>query len=397
MPYLSIQKIRTISICLLFLLIAGRSAPAADVQGKTHFYLHQTPAFDTYTNRTDVNFWNWMNQYVWRAGEYTTYFDTLLSKYRNAFVYDDAYAIYNNGSGWVITHPEWILRTGPGNSGQKVFLDYACGGGTCPQYAADVSNADFRNAWIAQARIYLNKGYKGLLIDDVNLAFRFSNGTSNVVPYDVNTHKAMLESDWQKYMAQFMVAIRNAFPAAEIVHNTIWFAGGNDVATRALNPYVAMEQSAANYINLERGTGDAGLTGGTGFWSLTELLNFIDRAHSRGPGVFLDDYGTTGEAWNYALASYLLVSTGRDAVGAQGVDPDHWWAGFSVDLGAPLGERYTDAKGLLHRDYFGGIVILNPPGGTMQTIALSKTYRTIDGGTTTSVTLGPKQGIVLLN
>src|SRR5579862_2883632 len=274
-------------LCLCLRIIPGNvhAAPISDPPGKMHFYLHQTSAFDVYTSDTsNTAFWSWMNQYVWRAMEYSPYFDAKLALFRNAFVYDDAYAIYNNGSGWAVTHPEWILRTKPGASAPKVYINYGCSGGTCPQYAADVSNPNFKSAWIENARLLVGKGYKGLMVDDVNLAFEFSDGKSSVTPYDTNTHQLMTETGWENYMAQFMVQIRSAFPGIEIVHNSIWFAGGSDITSRASNPYVALEQSAADYINIERGATDSGLTGGTGFFSYRELLNFIDRAQQRGAG-----------------------------------------------------------------------------------------------------------------
>ena len=67
------------------------------------------------------------------------------------------------------------------------LIHQGCGGGTCPQYAADISNADFRQYWINQALVGLNAGtYKGIWIDDVNLqALQVSDGNSNLVaPYD---------------------------------------------------------------------------------------------------------------------------------------------------------------------------------------------------------------------
>jgi len=73
---------------------------------------------------------------------------------------------------------------------------------------------------------------------------------------DVNTHKAMTETDWQKYMAQqFMVAIRNAFPGVrDCPQLHLVCRRGND--HRNAVPRINMwrwNNRPADYINLERG------------------------------------------------------------------------------------------------------------------------------------------------
>jgi hypothetical protein len=52
--------------------------------------------------------------------------------------------------------------------------------------------------------------------------------------------------------------------------------------------------AAATLVNLEPGFGDAGLTGGTGQWSLYSLMLSIDSVHSVGSRVFIEDYCLTG-------------------------------------------------------------------------------------------------------
>jgi uncharacterized protein YgiM (DUF1202 family) len=392
------------ALIVLFALagIAGaepvQASIAADSPGVAHFFFRQLPSFDSYTNDTgNATLWSWMNEHFWRAMEYTTYFDSRTSLYSHALLYDDSYAIYK-GSSWQTDHPEWILTTGANGTGDKVFIDWGCSGGTCPQYAADVSNPDFRQAWIDQAKEFLARGrYKGLWIDDVNMAFRFTNGSSGVTPWDPNTGAPMTEANWQKYMAEFMEEIRAQLPDIEILHNAIWYAGGGDIASRASNPYVKREEAAADLVDIERGVNDSGLTGGTGYWSYREVLNYIDRIHALGKGVVLDAYAGTETDWQYSLASYYLISTGRDALGAQDMTPDNWWDGFDTDLGTPSGARYDDPSGLIRRDYSGGIALVNPPDGVTRTITLPKAYDTIDSGSaTTSVTLASARGIVLL-
>jgi hypothetical protein len=98
----------------------------------------------------------------------------------------------------------------------------------------------------------------------------------------------------------------------------------------------------------------------------------------------------------YAVATYLLVSSGRDLLGpAVGVLPEAWWLAYDVDLGDPAGGRYA-WNALLRRDFGRGFVLVNQPEQPTRTVAFGGTYRTLDGSLRSSVTLGPAEGVVLL-
>ena len=142
----------------------------------------------------------------------------------------------------------------------------------------------------------------------------------------------------------------------EILHNAIWFAGG---AKRDADPFIKRELDSADYINLERGVTDSGLRGGDGEWSLRAFFSYIDRLHKLGKGVVLDNMGGKIE---YSTASYFLISSGVDAMGDQGLRPDHWWPGLAVDLGEPLGKMREDWRGLIRRKFSKGVVLVNPAG-----------------------------------
>ena len=97
----------------------------------------------------------------------------------------------------------------------------------------------------------------------------------------------------------------------------------------------------------------------------------------------------------YALATYFLVSSGRDGLAndSKGL-PDAWWAGYDVDLGAPLGDRYV-WNGLVRRDFASGMVLVNEPEQPARTVDLGGTWRGLDGQLRTGVTLSPTSGVVL--
>jgi hypothetical protein len=297
----------------------------------------------------------------------------------------DSYAIYR-GSTLLNQHPEWLLRDREGNA---LFIPWGCSNGTCPQYAADISSQSYRNWWIQQAKRLMATGYKGLWIDDVNLVMQVGDGYGhNVAPIDRATGLRMTAKAWEKYFADFMTQVRQAIPKAEILHNSIWFAGSG---ARGSDPYVQQEIKAADWINRESGISDAGITGDNGPWSVQEFFRFVDIVHSLGAQIDIQEFRMNGE---YGVAGYFLVSDGKDAFGAD-IAPDNWPAVLDVELGNPQGPRYG-WKGLIRRDFADGMVLLNPPGKSSVTVNVEGAYVDSHGSTVSRVTLAGKQGIVLI-
>lgn len=340
-----------------------------------------------------------MNAYWPRLVTYATYWDQYdkLSWYSNAWTYDDAYAIYSDPTNSLFApliqqHPDWILRDTNGN---PLFVNYECSGGTCPQYAANITDPNgFRAWWISQAAIYMlrSQPYKGIWIDDVNLDLsRVSDGNGNpVTPVDPSTGQVMSATAWRKYFADFMAQVRAAFPNAEIIHNSLWYLDWTD-------PNIQQEIQSADWINLERGVNDAGLTGGTGTFSLYRLFAFVDNVHSNGKGIIFDGWpplSDSDSAREYSAAAYLLVSSGDDMVGDASQTPAYWWSGFTTNLGKALGARYS-WQGLWRRDFAGGTALVNPPGSASVTVALPQSFRRTDGSIVSNLTLGAAQGAVL--
>jgi len=337
----------------------------------------------------DPSYGAFLRRHVWRMVVYSPYFDDKTRWYPNGWAYKDAYAIYRE-SALASQHPEWILRD---QAGRPLFIPFACSRGGCPQYAADISNPAFRRQWIARARAIVAHGYHGLFIDDVNMALRVSDGEGRpVAPIDRGTGTPMRDEAWRRYMAQFMEQIRAAIPHVELVHNVIWLA---DSPIRKADPPIRREIRAADYINLERGVNDTGLTGGTGPSSLSSLLAYVDAVHGLGRSVALDGAATEAAGIEYSLAGYFLISGGNDLVSAHGLTPVHWWTGFDVNLGEADGPRYT-WKGLLRRDFAHGMSLVAAPETVPHSVTLPTTMRTLDGRTVTSLKLAPASGAVLL-
>ena len=373
-----------VTFCVAALAPTGLAAVASP--GSVRFVKGAGSSFDAYTTAPSRTQRAFMRAHYWRVRAYSPYFDSRLSWEPNAWAYQDAYAIYPSAPE-ADRHPDWILRDG---MGRKLWIQYACSTGSCTQYAADIGNPAFRAWWIAKARAKLAAGYKGIFIDDVNMAERVSIGDgASATPIDPRTGAPMGEAAWQHYMAAFMVQVRAALPGVEIVHNVLWPMGDRSQALRA-------ELRAADYIELERGFDDTGIVGGSGRFGFDTLLSFIDDRHAAGQGVILDGMATTPSARLYGLATYFLVSSGRDSLANDAAGaPNDWWPGYDVKLGRPLGGRYSSG-GVWRRDFARGIVLVNGPDEPTRTVRVGPGYRDLAGTPRGSVTLPPSSGAVLV-
>ena len=358
--------------------------------GRVYYERLAKPDLDKYTNSPAPARQQWFRNHFTRMVVFSPYFDGKTSWYPSALVYFNLYGIQRQ-SALAHEHPDWILHDTRGN---LLYVPWGCSEGACPQYAADIANPGFRAWWIDQARSTLSRGYRGLWIDDANMEFRVSDGTGKqVAPLDSSISQPMSPELWRNHVAEFLEQIHKALPKAEIVHNSIWFAGPQGV--RDGDPAIQRQIKAADHVNVERGiASDTGLTGGMGEWSVYALLSFIDRVHSKSRGVTLGEYELDGPKREYALAGYFLVSSGADRLGDANSNPDNWPAAYSVDLGTPLGARsYRD--GVFERKFSCGIVYLGEPGLRPKTINLESPLTTLDGRKVRSVELSGKQGIVL--
>jgi hypothetical protein len=376
-------------LALPVLLFAGTvsavSAPAANAAdaGSVQFMRSAEASFDNFTRSPTTAQQSWIRGHYERMKTYTPYFDSRLSWYTaGAWTYRDSYAIYAGDT----SHPEWILKDASGN---KLFVQWNCKNGTCPQYAADIGNPAYRKDWIDKAKQTMATGYTGLYIDDVNMYRMVSNGNqTSTDPKDPRTGGVLTEALWQRYMADFMAEVRAAFPTKEIIHNVIWYVPDSPDVRRLLK--------SADIVALERGFNDAGLTSGTGRWSLQAFMKFIATRQAEGHRVVLDANSTTAAGRLYGLAGYFMVNSGRDLTGnATASSPADWWTGYDVELGAATNARYV-WNGVWRRDFAHGTVLLNEPRNTTRSVTLPAGYRDLGGVERRSLTFAGGTGAVLL-
>jgi hypothetical protein len=379
---------------ILCLLASSAAVAAGDGGNAGHVYYQRlaAPDLDRWTNSPDSKAQRWFRDHFFRMGVFSPYFDSRTAWYPNALFYKNLYGLPPDSHAYA-EHPDWALRD---QRGHPLYIPWNCTGTTCPQYAGDIANPAFRTWWITEARATLARGYRGIWIDDVNAEFRVSDGAGKPLPpTDRVTGQTMTWAAWRGYVAAFLEQIRAAFPKAEIVHNSIWFAGPEGV--RDADPAIRRQIAAADNINIERGIAtDKGLTGGTGIWSIHALFDFVDRVHAAGHGVTLEEYTVDRPGLEYSLAGYFLISTGRDRIGDAATNPGNWWKGFDVDLGEAAGPR-TWHDGVFQRTFSGGMVLLGEPGLSPRKISLPHTFSTLDGEKVNSVDIRAREGIILLN
>ena len=384
-------SLHTAARCL-GLLAAVTAALAQGVSpGRVNYVPIAQASFDSYTYAPSLSLQQWFQAHFAAMVVYPPYFNSRTSWFSNAFAYINLYAIYP-GTAEQYAHPEWILHD---QYGHWLYIPFNCGGGTCPLYAGDIANPDFRTAWINNAWSIVNAGhYPALYIDDVNTAFRVSDGSGNLVsPVDSNTGKPMTYDAWRNYVASFVEQIRAAFPNTKIMENTIWYAGPPGV--QDADPAIQRQIATADTLNLERGiASDSSLTGGTGPYSVHAFFDYVDRVHAAGKGVYLQEYWLDPPGRQYGLASYFMISNGHDSIGDASTMPDSWWTGYDLDLGTPAGPR-TYTNGVFERDFSGGKVLLGEPGLASQTVDLGGTFTTLDGSSLSSATIAGWQGMIL--
>lgn len=369
------SRLRAGIVSALAVAVAAASVPAVagGDGGRIKLVRNTAQGFDRFITGSTPGQRAFARAHYWRMRAYPPFFDQALRWAPPAHLYEDLYGLspdVRRDRRLVARHPNWVLRDA---NGRKLFIPWGCEGGSCAAWAADPGNRRWRDRWVRRARRQLEKGYKGVFIDNVNLDMRVSDGFGTpTAPIDPRTGAPMTAASWRRYIAGFTERIRRGLPKAEIVHNSIWYSDRADGA-------VGRAAAAADIVELERGCSDGGLVAGGGRFGVETFLAHIDWLHARGPSVLLEPYGRDPAKREYDLACYFLINTGRDAIAsAYSTDPDDWWHGWDVALGDPAGPRYA-WNGLLRRDFAKGFVVLNQPGRPSVSFGLDGLYKDLNG------------------
>ena len=345
-------------------------------------YVYAKSGFDEYTKNPSERDRAWMRDHYEFMAVWSPYFDSRLSWFSNAVEYSDIMGLKD------LEQPEWVLRN---SSGDFLYVDFACSGGKCPQYAADIGNPAYRRWFISHLKGQVAKGYSGVFLDDVNMSWRISDGTNDVEPIDPRTGKTMTLDSWRRYMADFVEQIEREVSGIA-VHNPIWAADSPDFD----DPSVVRQLAAADWVQIEHGFNDQGLKGGNSRFSVRNLFAYVDWVHSLGTKVmWLEEDGGSDAKHESNLAAYLLTYAPGDVISTEdwaAIAPDTIWEGYLLELGAPLGAR-TLSEGLFRRQFQHGIVLVNEPDNDTKTVHITGTR--IDGTSVSQVSIPPGTGIII--
>ena len=286
----------------------------------------------------------------------------------------------------------WLLK----NSAGAYLTNTAYAG----NYVGDVGNAAYQAEWARRVGDYLaSVGADGVYIDNVH-AYIF--GTGGVYPT-----KYPSQSAWETAMASFMSYVGPALKARGfyvLVNAGKWVAGDGASDTGALTAqwWQRLAPSVSGFHSeywLQSPTDKSHLRGEGSSWNdnWTGWASLVLVAQNLGRDFFGMTYGSTAnvQAMRYVRASFLLYWNGADGANLyQNESGDTWSTEWTMTPGTPTGSRFAVGVGW-RRPYSGGTVLVNPSTTSSQTFALGGTYLMPDGSSVSSVTLGPKSGLVL--
>ena len=263
-----------------------------------------------------------MRDRYWRMRTFAPYFNSRLSWAPDAWVTQHAYALDARRA----RRPPRVAAADASNVPLYVGS----------RAAADFGNAAFRAWWIAKAQAALAAGYRGLFIDDVFMERRtyLSGGTTLRTPKDPRTGATMTEANWQKYMADFMVAVRAALPSRRDRRTTC-------SGTKGDSGDVLRGLQAANVVSVDGGFTDQRRLRHPAYGSRRSRAG---SSASRGAAAAWSSTTPTASAPArlYGLAAYLLVDNGASAIANDAsTAPGAFWSGYDVDLGTRRTPRAT--------------------------------------------------------
>ncbi|HEX7456248.1 MAG TPA: Ig-like domain-containing protein, partial [Candidatus Nanoarchaeia archaeon] len=301
-----------------------------------------------------------------------------------SFVYQDPTMIRTDGSSDSpgVDLNDVLLTT----TGQRCWQHYFNGS----RYLADVTQQDVQNEIIAKLNsLVADSAFDAIYIDVAEAYLPNAADCSGGIP-------AVSNAAWLGAWATLAERMQNEVPGALIL-NSQYFTWQSLVGISSTN--ADRFWSAPDAVEIEFGWpfGRHGENTASG-WQ--DKINYINRLHGLGAGVFVQDYpGNNGDfalsEEKYGLAMYLLTVESADYYGTFNRDGhgSDFFSGYNANLGASQGPFYT-WSGLQRRDFANGFVLVNNPGGGTVTANLGGTYTSLWGETMSSITLAERNGNV---
>lgn len=263
------------------------------------------------------------------------------------------------------------------------------------------------SGWIANRaklcqQVIASSGYDGCGLDTLGAAAVSNTGYVTGFPINKATNAPWTMNGWLQTTTQVAAAIRSATAPHPLAGNGI--ADGPSY-------FFPTAPTSQLFAGLDVGMAEGFLRVGRApllpYPSATAWKQNVDMLANAGAQghrlVVVTKVWNTGtqaqkDAWHkYALASFLLGTTGSSYFSFlydESLDPATYSPWWSTSLGAPAGPYFLRQAGVYERDFATGMALVNPTGNSA-TVNLGGTYRTLNGRTVSSLTLGPTSGEVL--
>ena len=288
------------------------------------------------------------------------------------------------GYWWAAQHRRgWFLRD---TRGRK--LEWSDWPGLFPM---DVSNARFQRRWTRNVLTELRAhDWDGVMMDDVLTTLShdvFHGRVSTQIPTD----RAMYAAS-EQFLEHSATRIKSAGFMA--VPNVAFHWDDWKNVLKDWTPYVSGWENEY-FVKWGLSDDEKRFSGNDWQWK----VRMAEWCAARDVPLLAVTYSTADDraAQLYHRASWLLTWNGR--TGSSIFVPeedftDHWLAAPTVDIGLPLGRRYSVGDGVYRRDYTDGSVLVNPTSSG-STSATPGGYRSLGGRRVDNVRLAPTSATIL--
>lgn len=282
-------------------------------------------------------------------------------------------------------HADWFLADGGGSRLNSYYFQQA--------WMMDVGNPGYQARWLSNVLTDLRSGgWDGVMLDDTNADMGWHLHGRTIARYPTS---AAWRTATRSMLANVGPALRGAGFLAIPNLSTPWASDYDAHAT--WSDWIQFTSGAVQEYYSKWGSTSSGWFAGND-WTYRQRFQALTEQAGK---IFLGvTYAPKSDArsMGYARANFLLLDepANNGALLFEATDPeaqDPYSASWTADVGSPVGARFQ-VGAAWRRNFTGGTVVVNPTSSTV-TVDLGRSYVTLGGSTTGSVTLGPTSGAIL--
>ena len=278
------------------------------------------------------------------------------------------------------SHPEWYLKNTSGSNFTFWSYDYL--------WAADIGNRGYQDRWAANVLAKLKADpWDGVFMDDTNPTIQYHYNPASVQKYP---NDAAYSAATGSALAVIGSALMNAGKLV-IPNMGAWRNYRTTVRSWLPNVSGGMEEQFTKWGN-DPATGY--LTGDD--WD--NQLALVKETQAAGKYSLNISHSTAQDAnaARYGWATTLLAGTGKASFSlAENYADETWFPEYDYDLGNPVGVETKLSSGVHKRAFERGVVFVNPTVGSVP-VSFGARYRGSGLSVTSSTTMGPHTGLILL-